>query len=46
MPNSAFVEQKENFLFMPMDPENKHKFNFVALMKQKLDDREKSLQSQ
>ena len=43
VPISTFVEQIENFLFTFMDHENKHDFNFVVQMKQKLDNRKKAI---
>ena len=45
VPIGTFVEQIENFLFTFMDHENKHYFHFIVHMKQKLDNREKAIQS-
>ena len=44
--NGIFVEKTVTFLYTFMDHENKHDFHFGVQMKQKLDNREKALQSQ
>ena len=43
VPIGTFVKQIKNFLFTFMDHENKHDFNFVVQMKQKLDNRKKAI---